>query len=300
MSRILAGIVLFNPEIDRLCDEIKSIVSQVDFVYLYDNGSANIEEIRRALIEYENKVALVEGKKNHGIGFALNAICEYAYERHYEWVLTLDHDTICPEKIIENYKKYLNLEKTGMLCPRVIDKELITNPWESKNHTRNIERVERCIQSGALINTLTWKNVNGFDEKMFIDFVDFEYCKRLSVNGYFIYRCNDIVIDHELGKRENTAFSDFWLKLYEKTKFKYFYILSYKNVFSNIRVYYCSRNNIIYIRRYWNDINRKKEICDYLSRILRKILRSKKRLMVIFESLRGLKDGIKLSKGEIK
>ena len=46
MEAIFAGIVLFNPEINRLKENITHILGQVNQLILVDNGSNNKEEIR--------------------------------------------------------------------------------------------------------------------------------------------------------------------------------------------------------------------------------------------------------------
>ena len=43
---VYAGIVTYNPKIERLIENINSIYPQVDKVIVYDNGSENIEDIK--------------------------------------------------------------------------------------------------------------------------------------------------------------------------------------------------------------------------------------------------------------
>ena len=40
-----AGIVLYNPDVERLHENINGIINQVDALILIDNGSDNIKEI---------------------------------------------------------------------------------------------------------------------------------------------------------------------------------------------------------------------------------------------------------------
>ena len=47
--KILAGIVLFNPDIERLKQNAAAILPQVDCLLAVDNGSTNLEEIEKAL-----------------------------------------------------------------------------------------------------------------------------------------------------------------------------------------------------------------------------------------------------------
>ena len=48
MSKICAGIVLFNPSISRLKSNISAISCQVEKVFLQDNGSANVDEVKKS------------------------------------------------------------------------------------------------------------------------------------------------------------------------------------------------------------------------------------------------------------
>lgn len=41
MNNILAGIVLYNPQIERLILELKSIEKQVQKICMFDNGKLN-------------------------------------------------------------------------------------------------------------------------------------------------------------------------------------------------------------------------------------------------------------------
>ena len=49
MNNILAGIVLYNPQIERLILELKSIEKQVQKICMFDNGSNNYSEIEKVI-----------------------------------------------------------------------------------------------------------------------------------------------------------------------------------------------------------------------------------------------------------
>lgn len=92
--KYIAGIVLYNPDLGRLKENIESICKQVDKVILIDNGSDNIREIEDLIKEYLNCILLKNGE-NMGIAYALNQILKYAYENDVKWFLTLDQDSVC-------------------------------------------------------------------------------------------------------------------------------------------------------------------------------------------------------------
>lgn len=82
--KYIAGIVLYNPDLGRLKENIESICKQVDKVILIDNGSDNIREIEDLIKEYLNCILLKNGE-NMGIAYALNQILKYAYENDVKW-----------------------------------------------------------------------------------------------------------------------------------------------------------------------------------------------------------------------
>ena len=96
MFKVVAGIVTFNPEINCLDNNISSIYNQVDEIYIVDNGSDNWEEIKKLINNYK-KIMIKRLYINQGIAKALNELCSMAIVNGYDWILTLDQDTICPQ-----------------------------------------------------------------------------------------------------------------------------------------------------------------------------------------------------------
>ena len=117
---ILAGITLFNPDVARLEENISSIYGQVDRVICVDNGSDNIKNIEDCVLNNWKNITIIKNGKNEGIAKALNQMFEFAIEQQYEYVLTLDQDSVCPDNIIEEYNKYLDEHKLGSLCPQSV------------------------------------------------------------------------------------------------------------------------------------------------------------------------------------
>ena len=111
-----AGITLYNPELDRLGQNIESILPQVKHIFLVDNGSCNLDEIKSLLDKFEN-VTLICNGENLGIAKALNQMCQAAYENGYEWMLTLDQDSVAESELIKKYSRYTEMEKVAILTP---------------------------------------------------------------------------------------------------------------------------------------------------------------------------------------
>ena len=61
--KVVAGIVLYNPNLDRLLQNISAIANQVDKIILYDNNSTKIN-FDQSILNNFNNVELILGEKN--------------------------------------------------------------------------------------------------------------------------------------------------------------------------------------------------------------------------------------------
>jgi rhamnosyltransferase len=77
-----------------------------------------------------------------------------------------------------------------------------------------------------------FNEIGGFNEKYFIDSVDFEFCLRVKKKGYRVLMSNTDYIKHELGVRKNMSF---------------FSIITH----SSIRNFYIARNHVDLSLRYF-------------------------------------------------
>ncbi len=218
---ISAGIVLFNPDINRLKENISAVIVQCAHVYLVDNGSNNIDEVKKLLNQYNHsKVSVLCNMENQGISKALNQLASEAQKGGFDWILTLDQDSVAPSNIIEEFEKYTNNLNTGMLCPVICDR----NKGVVVEAKDNYKEIDECITSGSLLNIKAWRKIGGFDESMFIDGVDFDICYRLRKNGYKILCIQSVVLLHELGRIVYHRFI-FWKVLVKNhSAFRKFYI----------------------------------------------------------------------------
>lgn len=219
---IIAGIVLFNPEIERLKQNIESILPQTERLVLVDNGSKNLSSIK-AEYEPNSKIIIVELGENLGIAAAQNRICQYAKDKGYKWAITLDQDSVSPQNLVAEYQKLINRENVGMICPKVIDRNFgeITYGIEHKG----IEEVSECIASASAIRISAWEKVGGFYEPLFIDEVDYDMCWSLTEQGYKILRTNDVALLHEVGHSRVVHFAGKDRLILNHSPLRYYYII---------------------------------------------------------------------------
>lgn len=195
---IYACVVTYNPEEDRLEKNIASLKQQAALkgVIIVDNGSANVQNVIKIATQYDCN--LIQLGENLGIAKALNVGVSKAIDFGAEWVLTCDQDSVLPPNLISAFEKYLYLEKCAILCPKIYDAnaKVLVDQTDKKE---NVVSVNRCITSGSLMKVSCWQELGGFDEFLFIDGVDFDFCDRLKKKGFNIYRINEVELNHSIG-----------------------------------------------------------------------------------------------------
>lgn len=227
MNKSIAGIVLYNPDLKRLAENVNAIASQVDEILFVDNHSLNLSNVKEMFTD--GKYSYIENNENYGIAKALNQICYYASQKAYKWVLTLDQDSVVCDGLIEIYNKYVD-HSIGLLTCKIIDRN-----FDSKEIVEPIPCiVKSAITSGSYVNISAWEKVGGFDEKMFIDFVDNDFCMTLIENHYRLFRIGSVSILHELGHSRRIKFLRGQI-IYNHSAFRYYYLI---------------RNRIYYARKH--------------------------------------------------
>lgn len=297
--KIAAGIVLFHPDKERFLTCLQIILKQFDVVIVFDN----VGDQKDLFCCYERVTYLTECE-NKGIAYALNRIMERARSIQCEWVVTLDQDTMIPENLASSFKKYITMDKVAIIAPQVIDKR---RPYMKLNETdEDLSDVELCITSASCTNVSIWNELGRFDELLFIDFVDNDYCKRVKAAGYRILKYNKLVIDQEFGnitlKPQWKAKFYLWLSkvMHNENIAK----LSYKKKEVNpSRVYYVHRNLLYLNEKYkesggigYQNFKCKGFLGFLLYFTLPSIVRGKQKMQLIKAVIKGFCDGYQLAK----
>lgn len=236
MKNIIVGITLFNPKLTVVDTVVKNLYDVVDAFVLVDNGSKNIDSIIELIkTNALKKVHLIKNGKNLGVAKALNQIVDFVNEQGAKFALTLDQDSVLKAADVTEMARHVSPD-IALICPRMVD----INKAKQKKYKTDLEYVDRCITSGTLMNLEVCNKIGKFDELMFIDYVDFEYCKRVRLAGYKILKINTVELKHEIGKRTTHHF--LWAKVYPSNH-------------KPERVYYYTRNIYYYLWKFYNKLS---------------------------------------------
>ncbi len=300
---IYAGIVLYKPDMKRLNKNIRSILPQVDQVLIYDNG-INIEYKKQIEQICPSKLTLLGCGENNGLARALNEIMKYAEREGAQWVITLDQDSVSPDNMVSEYKKRMQDDKTGIICPRIVDKRRFYMTEEQVDKTDCF--VEKCITSASCTLVKAWHDVGAFDDFLFIDLIDNDFCKRLRIKGWNILKINSLVLDQEFGniRPKKPRVVNFYRKLSKSIKnpnlSENIAKLSYKKQVSPMRVYYINRN-VLYLNKKlinyggigYESYNSKSYFGFMIAFNFASFARGKEKIKILNAILKGIKDGRK-------
>ncbi|NSB16587.1 glycosyltransferase family 2 protein [Clostridium beijerinckii] len=282
-NKVCALIITYNID-EKIIEVANSIVNQVELLVIVDNSSRP-QTIK--LLERLNKnpnIKVIFNDKNCGIAKALNQGINFVKENNYEWILTLDHDSVCEKDMIKNMLSCLNdyndKDNIGILTPKIF--EMHKQNFISKNSHQECKciKVKDCIQSGSLIKLKVFDKIGYFNEELFIYHVDFDFCQRLLKSNYDIVQCNNVTLYHEEGYKVVKRF--LWKKVF------------YNN-YSSSAIYYITRNTI-YMCKTYSVIYIKRIIKDFIFITLF----DKKRKERLFYLLKGIHDGILNKYGKLE
>lgn len=283
-----ACIIIYNPEIQRLYENIKSICEQVDVVYCYNNASNNTRDIINVISNFHN-CEFIDSDINKGIATAINEVAKKAKIVGYSWLLTLDQDSVCPNNMVSDMLQYSSQPDIGIICPCYVDSR---RNIEVLSQTEEVTQVDFCITSGSLMNLDVFFKINGMDDFLFVGSVDDEYCYRIIKNGYCILQINSVQMDHELGNIIQKKYGKIFLRIGNLLHSKKIQALSYKREVSPFRVYYATRNIIYLSEKYKNHPYKFSKMFAIVNGVS-SILRSKQKAKVTKAFFQGMVDGFK-------
>lgn len=200
-------------------------------------------QLQNKFVKNFKNIKFIQNKKNLGLAKAMNKGIKYAIKNKATHVVLFDQDTRIKYnflKKIKNFSQKHNLNNVAAISPLFFNKltKQYGYNWNSLKSSRpDYFHPEYLITSGTLIPTKIFKKVGFMREKMNIDLVDLDWCKRAKKKNLKYYCIPSILFEHNIGIRKIEIFN----KIY--------------NIHSPLRLYYYFRNSIFVYRQNYSTIN---------------------------------------------
>lgn len=260
-----------------------SIKDQVNKVIIVDNNSNNETKEYINFLKENYEIEAIFNNENLGIATALNQGVEYALEEGYNWILTMDNDSEATPRMINSmlnvYENLSNSEKELVvgIFPKYLEKGLADfSGVESDEKLNEYKYLISDITSGNLLKADVFEKVGFFDEKLFIDYVDHEFCYRINSLGLKLIKVENAKLLHSLGNTRK-----------KKILFKE---VIYTN-HSPLRKYYMTRNRFYTWRKFPDlmEINKIDKV-NFIKENLKILLLEKNKLKKFRMILKGYID----------
>lgn len=264
-------VVSFNPPNDFKQNVIRYAEITNNIIIVDNHSSGDI--LLSIPDNLRNFFTIIKSNENRGIAWGLNRGLSEAFKKGYLYALTLDQDSLPVSNILTLYNTILFKEKdVGLLGTTFTDKIKDF----SKVHVKSALTV---ITSGTLHSLKILPKVGFYNEKLFIDSVDFDFALRVKEKGYRVLRTTEPLLCHHLG----SPICKFGIKS------------SNHNV---IRRYYMARNHVIICKLYWKKfpVWIFKKNCFFLITILKMFIVEKNIKEKFIATLEGIYDAFKLNR----
>jgi rhamnosyltransferase len=285
-------IVTYNVD-ETIFKVVDSIAPQVGLVLLVDNGSSaeTRDRLNRIAVSYGPKIQLNLLEDNLGIAAGLNIGVKTALEKGFEWVLTLDHDSIATPGMVEALLRTYDIFRTrnpGIVSPQHIDREtgfkyryvkfgrLLLRYGTTDSGPLECSSV---MSSGNLIKKEVFRDAGLYREDYFIYAVDNNFCRRVIRKKYRIIVSDEAILYHREGNLK---------------KISLFGIAFSTPDWKAKSLYYVFRN-VVYDLKYLKQFPEAVNVALFLLRVLLTIflMKGESRKIRLRAVAQGFKDGIR-------
>lgn len=238
-AKIASLTIVYNTDMEELLRNVMTYAGKVERAYIFDNSPDSQEDIFKKIVKNDHIHYIYGGGVNYGIGSPINQVAREIMEEGFDWLITFDQDSRAFSNTIDEMRRYVESslfeQNIGVVTPNIFGNlEAVAKGFIEK--LPYLTYKNEIIQSGAMHRLDVWQEIGGYNEDLFIDFVDFEYSFRVKRAGYSIVYLNRAFIEHQT----KDEYEEFFCKgegLISRGKY------SLKRIYYHFRnFYYCAIN----------------------------------------------------------
>jgi len=230
--RVCSLTILYNPSI-HVVDAIGSYAGEVEKAFVFDNSPRRDDAIAKRLEAMENVEYSFGGGENLGLSRPINTFASKAADEGFDWFITFDQDSVAEDGMVEKMVSFAGSSAYD-------DSIALVAPFPHKNKASfdrslplpEASYVNLAIQSGLMHRLSAMQAIGPYDERLFIDEIERDYCARVWSMGYSVIRLNDAVLFHQVA--DTTGESE-------------------AGKYSAPRFYYRTRNMLHMRDKWWDD-----------------------------------------------
>lgn len=285
MKRYAGIVVFYNPGAE-VQTNIESYINSLEKLYIMDNSDFPDKTLINDILD-NKKIVYKSMNGNKGLAAALKVGCETAIQDGFDYVLTMDQDSVFANDSVENIISFIESSNNqyAVVASNAISVYQDELTKERKEAYTELDSDNKecywAMTSGSMMNLKDYQLTKGFDEDLFIAHIDIDIGIQFHLLGKKIIKLRDAKLYQTFGNSKPK-------KLLWKTVHPSF---AHPN-----RTYYIFRNQKYLERKYPKS---KKLIGVKLYKFLIKIICfESNKLDKIKMAYRGVKDARDLKMGE--
>ncbi|CAK2053801.1 rhamnosyltransferase [Vibrio crassostreae] len=257
--------------------------------FIFDNSEIPLSDDEKEILERaDDAVYYYSFSDNLGLAYALNYLNKVAIEKDFTHAIYFDQDSKIDSELIKGLSESFFDNSKDLFCigpkPVTYDHEDYYVRYSGKvDGAVDIYNAKELITSGMLYSLEISNHIGGFDEKLFLDMVDFEICWRARNKGYNVIVDKKVIMQHQVGEN---AFNFFGRKL---------------PISAPIRNYYQTRNNLYLLINSDSPLPYKLYMFSrrLVNIIINLIFVGNKKERLVY-NLKGIKDAIRKNMGKYR
>jgi len=214
--QICAIITTFNPD-ESFNERVQRIAAQVSWVVIVNDSGGRTTALDTS--KFDN-VEIVYNEVNSGIAYALNHGVSVAVKKGFKYFITFDDDTVVDEQYVESVTHFIEKNSTLKFGVIALSREPSTDI-----SARAIDyRVKRTlITSGSFFSLDTFEKINGFNDGLFIDLVDYDFTTKIRKLGLSLIQLKKQGMQHSVGELERKTLLGISFRIYNHSPFRLYY-----------------------------------------------------------------------------
>lgn len=232
--KIYSLITLYHPQKENI-DNVFNIAKQVEKVFVIDNSCKD----NKNFFNSEENILYQNMQTNSGLSIGFNSILKNFNFEDDDYIIFFDQDTIIHSNFINEfiqcYSFIENSVRIGCLSPIRVDR--FSGKPEITNCKSEIQQgyfsVQNVITSSLLTKYKILRDVNFWNENIFLDMADWDFSWRLLRKKYINIITDKVSIKHSIG---NGTKKVSFFKIDMCAPIREYYIIrdGYKLLFSNV------------------------------------------------------------------